>query len=56
MEEGKEGTIKRLLRLPLHKLGRVLPESPIRTEHPKVEMISGQVHRLKNEGSVRSRR
>ena len=56
MEEGKVGLVKRLMNLPLHKTGRVFPEPTIRTEPPKVETTRPQVFRVKNQGSVRSRR
>ena len=56
MEEGKEGLVKRLMKLPLHKTCRVFPEAVVRTEPPKVETTRPQVFRVKNQGSVRSRR
>ena len=56
MEEGKEGLVKKLMKLPLHKFGRVFPEPTIRTEPPKVETTQPKLFRVKNEGSVRSRR
>ena len=55
MEEGKEGLVKRLMKLPLHKTGRVFPEATI-SEPPKVETSQPKLFRVKNKGSVRSPR
>lgn len=56
--EGKESLIKRLLHLPLHKVGRVVPppETSTTAVTPDVQPQKEQLIRVKNEGSVKDPR